>query len=147
MEIARAEKLLAEGIKELGMGNTHSAFDLFSAAAELDDSPLVRSYLGYCLAKVKGDFSSAVSLCRDAILHDSGNSEHYLNLGRIYMLRGDKKEAMRIFRDGLLQGDNRSIIEELKTLGRRKPPLIQSLPREHVLNRFLGILAGKCGLR
>jgi Flp pilus assembly protein TadD len=147
MEIAQAEKLLADGITELGRGNTRSALGLFSAAAELDDSPLPRSYLGYCLAKEKGDFPGAVSLCREAILYDSGNSEHYLNLGRIYLLRGDKKEALRTFRDGLLQEDNRTINEELKSFGRRKPPLIQCLPREHVLNRFLGILAGKCGLR
>jgi Flp pilus assembly protein TadD len=147
MESVQAEKLLADGIAELNTGNARSALGFLTAAAELDDSPLVRSYLGYCLAKEKGDFPRAVSLCREAILDDSGNSEHYLNLGRIYVLRGDKKEAMRTFRDGLLQEDNRSINEELKGFGRRKPPLFQSLPREHILNRFLGMLAVKCGLR
>ncbi len=147
MENTRAKKLFADGITELESGNVRSALGLFSEAAELDDSPRVRSYLGYCLAREKGDFSRGVSLCREAILDDSGNSAHYLNLGRIHLLRGDKREALRTFRDGLLQEDNRSIKEELKSIGRRKPPIFGSLPREHFLNRFLGIIAAKCGLR
>jgi tetratricopeptide (TPR) repeat protein len=147
MQSTKAEKLFDDGIAELKMGNVRSALGYFSAAAELDDSPLVKSYLGYCLAKEKGHFSHGVSLCREAILEDSANSDHYLNLGRIYLLSGNKKEALRIFRDGLLQEDNRGINEELKNLGRRKPPFLQFLPREHLMNRFLGILAGKCGFR
>ncbi len=147
MENTRAQKLFTDGMSELESGNVGSALGLLSEAAELDDSPKVRSHLGYCLAREKGDFFRGVSMCREAILEDSGNSSHYLNLGRIHLLRGDKREALRVFRDGLLQEDNRSIKEELRTFGQRKPPVIGSLPREHFLNRFLGIIASKCGLR
>lgn len=147
MENTQAKKLFTDGMAELESGNTRSALKFFTEAAGLDDAPQVRSCLGYCLARENGDYSRGVSLCREAIRDDSKNSVHYLNLGRIHLIRGDKKEALRIFRDGLLQEDNKSIKEELKTIGQRKPPIIGSLPREHFLNRFLGIVAAKCGFR
>jgi tetratricopeptide (TPR) repeat protein len=137
---AKAEKLLNDGRRDLDRGNTREALAQFEEAARLVRSPEILSNLAYCLAKEKGDYVIAVSLCREAMLNDSGNAAHYLNLGRVFLLAGDKRESIRVFRNGLLYEDNKHIKEELKKLGWRKIPVIHFLPREHFLNRCLGAL-------
>jgi tetratricopeptide (TPR) repeat protein len=103
--------------------------------------------MAFCLAAERQDYTRAVGLCRDALSEDPGNSEHYLNLGRIYLLQDRKRDAIRIFRDGLLHGNNPRIRDELRTLGTRKYPVLASLPREHHINIFLGKLLTKLKLR
>ncbi len=144
---AKAEKLLSDGIKELDRGNTRLALTHFEEAAELEDAPVICSYLAFCLAKERREFEKAILLCREAIRDDSANSLHYLNLGRVHLLCGDKKEAIRVFRDGLLRGENRQIKAELSRLGWRKVPVIPCLRREHFLNRYLGVFLTRCKIR
>jgi len=135
------------GMDELNAGNTKSALRFFEEAAESDENPEALSHLAFCLAKERQDFRRALSLCREALADDPGNSIHYLNLGRIYLIQDRKRDAIRVFRDGLLRGDNSRIREELRNLGKRKYPVISSLPREHNLNKFLGKLFTRLKLR
>ncbi len=89
---------------------------------------------------MRGEYESAIALCRDAIESLPGRSEHYLLLGRALVAYGDKREAIRAFRDGLLFENNPKIREELDRLGWRDLPVIQGLGRDHWLNRKLGRL-------
>jgi len=142
-----AADLFHEGMNALDAGRTHVALDCFEEASKLEDSPDIMSYLAFCLAKERKEFHRAVSLCRSAVSEDPGSSVHYLNLGRILLLDGRKREAIRVFRDGLLHENNPSIREELNKLGTRKYPVISSLPRNHRVNRVLGKLFARLGLR
>jgi tetratricopeptide (TPR) repeat protein len=147
MVYAEAGKFLTDGLRELDRGNARTALSYFEEAVQLVRSPEILSNLAYCLAKEKGEFETAVSLCNEAIEDDSANVIHYLNLGRVYLLNGKKAEAIRAFRNGLLYEDNKKIKDELKKLGWRKPPVISFLPREHFLNRCFGSLLHRRRLR
>jgi tetratricopeptide (TPR) repeat protein len=140
-------QLFDEGVSALTAGRTSAALECFEAAAELDQSPEILSNLALCLAKERRDFPRAIGLCRTAVSEEPWNSLHYLNLGRIHLLHGQRRDAIRVFRDGLLHEPNPLIRDELKGLGTRKYPVIASLPREHRVNIFLGRLFKKLRLR
>jgi tetratricopeptide (TPR) repeat protein len=95
----------------------------------------------------RGEFEQAIELCREAIDEEPGKSVNYLYLGRVYVAAGRKKEAIRIFRDGLLFEANARIDEELARLGWRDLPPFQSLGREHILNRMMGRIMRLFGLK
>jgi tetratricopeptide (TPR) repeat protein len=103
------------------------------------ETPEMISLMGYSLAKQSGQFKEGISLCKKAISLSPNNVEHYLNLGRIYLLANKRELAIRIFRTGLRIRKDSRIIEELKSLGIRKPPFLSSLSRDNPIN----IVAGK----
>jgi len=139
--------LLEKGIAAADTGNTLVALVHFEDAVKLDDSPLVRSYLAFCLAKERRQLQKAAALCREALQQEPANPVHYLNLGRIYLLAGQKDRAIQTFRQGLKKGRTPLIVRELKLLGVRKSPVLQSLGREHPLNKYLGMLLNRLGMR
>ena len=142
-----AEKLFTKGLDAIKNGNTVSALVFFEKATQLDNSPTNRSYLAYCMARERGQFKKAISVCEAAIKEESQNPIHYLNLGRIYILSGQKTEAMRVLREGLVVEENREIVNELVGLGMRKPPFIPLLKRTNPLNKYLGIVLSRLGFR
>jgi tetratricopeptide (TPR) repeat protein len=103
------------------------------------DNPEMLSIMGYSLAKESGRIKEGISLCEKALKFNPRESEHYLNLGRIYLLAGKKEHAIKVFKTGLRVGKDRRILHELKNLGVRKPPVFGGFHRDHVLN----IAAGK----
>ena len=141
------QQLVKDGIAALSAGNTSLALRHLEEAAELDETPELLSHLGYCLAKEQQDFRQAISLGKNALRDESWNSIHYLNLGRSYLLSGRRQDAIRTFRDGLLQENNPRIKEELSRLGTRKYPVIASLPREHPLNKMFGRIFTRLKIR
>jgi Tfp pilus assembly protein PilF len=142
-----AEEFYTLGMDALKQGNTVDALELLEKAVSETRNPRYCSCLGICLAKGKRDFKRAVSLCKEAIRNDPKNSLHFLNLGRVHLLAGQKKDAIRIFYMGLRHQNNQEITAELKKLGTRRPPVIPFLARENPLNKFLGKLLHKWGYR
>ncbi|ACM19270.1 TPR domain protein [Geotalea daltonii FRC-32] len=135
------------GVEAFNSGRFLSALKYFEKAVALERNPASLSRLGLCLAKEKRNFAKAISLCKEAIKHEPRNPEHFLYLGRIHLLAGQKKEAIRIFRMGLRNGRNPDISKELERLGSRKDPLLPFLGRNNPINKFLGIVLKKTGLR
>jgi len=133
-----AEELFTDSLESLKRGQTWKALELLEQAVTLERNPLYCSTLGFCLAREKGDFRKAVSFCKEAIKKEPKNSIHFLNLGRIYILANQKKDAIRIFYMGLRYSDNREIIAELHKIGRRRRPIIPFLERSNPLNKILG---------
>jgi len=142
-----ADQLVSDATAALKQGNRRLALELLEKAAQLDDRPEILSNLALCIASERNDSRQALELCRRALAEEPWNSLHYLNLGKIHLLEGRKKDAIRVFRDGLLHQANPLIKEELQRLGTRRYPVIASLPREHKLNIFLGKLFAKLRLR
>jgi tetratricopeptide (TPR) repeat protein len=140
MSNVKAEELYSMGMEALKSGNTGVAFEFLEKAVKLERNPLYCSTLALCLAKEKRDFKQAVSLCKEAIKKDPKDSIHFLYLGRIHILANQKKDAIRIFNMGLRYEENKEIIAELQSFGRRRRPVIPFLERSNPLNKYLGKL-------
>jgi tetratricopeptide (TPR) repeat protein len=147
MAVSEIENPIDEGINQLSAGRTDLALGSFRKAAAQDNSPLATSYLAYCLAKIERKYREAVALCMEARNEDPKNSDIYLNLGRVHLLAGNRKQAIQVFRLGLRHQRNIRISNELNALGHRKPPPIPFLERSNPLNKYLGIIMTKFSLR
>jgi tetratricopeptide (TPR) repeat protein len=134
-------------LDELASGRVLPALAHLEKALELLDNPSWYSYLGYCIAKQRGQLKKGIDLCHVSLGLEPEVSAHYLNLGKIYLLTGNKPEALNVLRNGMLKGKNKEIQRLLDDIGMRKPPVIASLSRNNLLNRYLGILFNKFGLR
>jgi tetratricopeptide (TPR) repeat protein len=144
---SESEKNLHQGIQLAEAGDFDTALIYLNRAAKLHNSAVAESYRAYCLAWSKGYLKAAAKDCQNAMTRDRSNPIHYLILGRILLLAGNRTKAIRTFRLGLKAAPNPLIIEELKQLGLRKPAVISSLERDHVLNRLLGKILAALRLR
>ncbi len=136
-----------QALEALAAGRTLAALAHVEKALNLKDNPSWYSYLGYCIAKQRGQIKKGIELCLSSLELEPDEPVHYLNLGKINLLYGNKPEALKVFREGMLKGGNEEIKRLLNEIGVRKPPPISFLPRDNPLNRFLGILFSKIGLR
>ncbi len=147
MASTEGEKLFNKGSNALARGDTLAALAYFERAVQIEDCPLYSSHLAFCIAKERGQYQLAVTLCEKAIAKEPKSSVHRLNLGRIYFIAQKRSDAIRTFREGLQYERNQHIIDELEKLGTRKPPFIPFLKRENFINKYLGIFLRRIGLR
>jgi tetratricopeptide (TPR) repeat protein len=142
------KELFARGVAAVDSGDTVNGLLFLEKTGEaFFENPVYCSYLAVCIARERQEFELAVRLCMDAIAIEPKKTLHHLNLGKVYLAAGDKKEAIRAFRDGLLHGRNDLISAELSALGWRKPPVIPALDRKNPLNVFLGKWTTRLNLR
>jgi uncharacterized protein HemY len=147
MSSEEMDLLTQKGIEAAEKGYFHSAQVFLGQVAEHRNTPELHTYLAYCQAKGQGRMHSAAKVCRESIKREPNNSLHYLILGRILLMAGEKGKAIDAFRQGLKTNPNPKIINELKKLGLRKPAIIKSLKRNHPINRMLGRVFSTIGLR
>jgi uncharacterized protein HemY len=147
MSAEELDILTQKGIEAAEKGYIHSAQVFLGQVAEHRNTPELNTYLAYCLAKGQGRMHSAAKACRESIKREPGNSLHYLILGRVLLMAGEKGKAIDAFRQGLKTSPSPKIIQELKKLGLRKPAVIKSLKRNHPINRMLGRVFSTIGFR
>jgi tetratricopeptide (TPR) repeat protein len=147
MSHEEAAQAVAKGLEALNRDHVYLSMVCFEQAIHLERTPLTCSCLAYCLAKVRGSFPEAVALAREAISLEPENPTHYLYLGRIHILAKERKDAVEVLRQGLEHKKSPEIIRELEALGARKPAIFKWLPRSHPLNRCLGLLLDRLGMR
>jgi tetratricopeptide (TPR) repeat protein len=147
MSAEEIDELTQKGIEAAEKGYIHSAQVFLGQVAEQRNTPELNTYLAYCLAKGQGRIHSAAKTCRESIKREPGNSLHYLILGRILLMAGEKGKAIEAFRQGLKTNPNPKIIDELKKLGLRKPAVLKNLKRNHPINRVLGRVFSTIGIR
>lgn len=140
-------ELCAKGIRLHDEGQFIAALSFFEKALQTSPTPLVQSYLGVCIAAERGQVNRGIALCGEAIAAEPGNPVHHLNLARIQIRAGRKPEALATLRRGLATGENAEIRVLLDQLGARRPPLFPALPRSQPLNRILGLILVRLGLR
>jgi hypothetical protein len=146
-------------------GDTLHGLIALECSPELRTIPAAESYLGYCMAKERGQVREAVRLCQAALHAEPNNPAHYLNLGRVLLLAQDKARAIATFWKGISnapgaepgvlieraqRGHSREhglILDELRRLGIRRKAPFASLHRTHPLNRMAGKLLATLGLR
>jgi tetratricopeptide (TPR) repeat protein len=97
------------------------------------------SYLGLCLALVEKNYDGAIDLCQRAIEMRPGETAHYVNLVRVYVAAGKRKQAVSLCDDALkiLPSDDR-ILALRQELGVRAQPPVPFLSRENPINQALG---------
>ncbi|WP_243373934.1 tetratricopeptide repeat protein [Geotalea sp. SG265] len=147
MSSTEPEKIFTRGLTAFKSDDTLTALVLFEKACQLENNPGFFSYLAYCLAKERGQYKKAIALCKESMEKEPDKHAHYLNLGRIYVLMGNKPDAILAFREGLARGVCPEISEQLERLGARKKPVIRFMRRDNPINKFIGLLLGKLGLR
>lgn len=141
------DKLFLRALEALASGETPAALALLERAIKKGDNQSWHSYLGFCLAKERGQFKAGSDLCLGAIKREPDNPVHYLNLAKVHLIAGQKPDALRVLRQGMAAGGNPEIVELLDQLGNRKPPVVTFLAREHALNKYLGRLLHRLGMR
>ena len=142
-----AQKEFDRAQQELDRNNVLAALACLERALGIWNDPLWHSRLGFCIAKERGQITRAFELCHTSIEHDPDNPLHYLYLGKIYLVAGNTYDALQAFRQGMTLGGHPEIERVLDAIGTRKFPVISFLSRENLLNRSLGIILGRLGLR
>lgn len=147
--MGEAEELFSRGREALKKGKTLEALALFEKAFNIEpENPRYQSFFGLCIACERGKIKEAITLCERAIQSEPHKVEGFLNLGRVYKSAGLKLRAIEVLRKGLkTDNKNPEIIAELQSIGLRNKAIIPSLSRGHFLNKYLGIILSKLGLR
>jgi tetratricopeptide (TPR) repeat protein len=138
-----------EGKPQSALKNLHRALLMYlgieNAPATIDNRmaerlpPDLLSYYGLCIAIVEKRVHEGILLCQNAIAKDLLRPDYYLNLGRVYLESDQKAKALGTFRRGLEMTErNSDLVRELKKFGTRQKPVLDSLPRDHLLNRTIG---------
>jgi Flp pilus assembly protein TadD len=143
------EEYFKAGLVLLKRGNDREAAKAFRRAHEMAPSePRYLSYFGLCLARVERRTKEAVRLCEKAAREDFYRSDIFLNLGRVYLLAGNRKKAYGAFRQGhRVDRTDRELRAELEKMGMRRPPVLGFLRRENPVNRIAGKVRDKLTLR
>jgi tetratricopeptide (TPR) repeat protein len=142
-----SERLFRRAAAAFDAGETAPALALLERALKEQAHPAWHSYLGYCIAKERGQVRRGIELCREALVVDAENPVHYLNLARIHLVTGKKGEALAVLREGMSVEENGEILALLNRLGTRKPPVLSFLSRDHFLNKILGRILSRLRLR
>ena len=142
-----AAKEFSLGMAALAIDDTLTALAHLERALRQYDHPGWHSYLGYCIAKERGQYRKGLELCQSSLAVEPGHPAHLLNLGRVHLLNGNKVEALRILREAATKGGGPELVRLLESLGTRGTPLIPMLSRKNPINRYLGLLLNRLGLR
>lgn len=144
---ACAEKEFLRARRELDEGNVLAALACLERALKISDDPRWHSCFGFCIAKERGHITRGLELCRTALEREPQNSEHYLYLGKVHLLAGNKVDALTILRQGMHIDGSPEIALLLSSIGNRKQPVIASLPRDNPVNKWLGFILNRLGVR
>lgn len=149
MLVRPAEQSFDKGMEALVRGEGVKALALFEAAIRLDrqfraerPQPRYLSFYGLCLGLEAKRWKEAVDLCREAMAAESYNPDLHLNLGRVLLAAGRRKEGFEALRRGLEVDDQHEGLKRtMSSLGSRRRPALPFLSRSHPLNKMLGKMA------
>ncbi|MFY9270227.1 MAG: tetratricopeptide repeat protein [Candidatus Manganitrophaceae bacterium] len=112
----------------------------FSNRAEEELPPLLLSSLGLVYAMARNNVSNGLAYCQKALSVNALHPDVHYHLGLVYLKIGDKKKALSAFQKALrLSPRHTGVSSQLTQLGVRKKPVISFLPRNHFLNKYIGI--------
>jgi Tfp pilus assembly protein PilF len=135
-----SEEIFKEGVILLKRNQLRDAMVAFKRA--LDMRPKEARYLSYyglCLAATGKRPREGVKLCEKAAAEVFYRPELFLNLGKAWIIAGNRDKAQEAFRTGLvLDSGNREIMAQLESLGIRKPLFFPFFDRRNALNRWVG---------
>jgi len=97
------------------------------------------SFFGLCVALVQKKYKDAIDLCKRALELEFYNSDHYINLMKVYVAAGNRKKALETIEAGLkLHPEDESLLHARRSLGVRARPAVPFLDRANPINVSLG---------
>ena len=97
------------------------------------------SLYGVLLATAGHKRSEGMKYCERALLLGQDDAQNYLNLARVHKFSGHKGKAIYVLRKGLqVIGSHPGLQREIERLSPRRGPVLGSLHRDHVVNKYLG---------
>jgi Tfp pilus assembly protein PilF len=139
------EEMYKSGVILLKRNMLNEATAAFRRALELRPKEArYLSYYGLCLAAAGNRPKEGLRMCEKAADEVFYRPELFLNLGKACVLTGSHEKAQDAFRKGLsLDRGNREIVDQLESLGIRKPPVFPFLDRKNALNKWVGLVRHK----
>jgi Flp pilus assembly protein TadD len=131
-----------QGLTLLRDNHAYRALPHMQRAVDLDkNNPYYMSYLGVVLARSEKKWGEAEKLCDAAVRLKRNQAQLYLNLAEVYSSAGRREDAVEALQAGLkfARRDIR-LNMAMNRLSSRRPPVLSFLPRQHSLNRNLGLL-------
>lgn len=111
-------------------------------------NPAYLSLLGLLIARERGQLKRGLELAHQAVEQGARDPELCLNLAWIYLKADRRDEAVRWIDAGLEKTPgHEGLARERRLLGMRRPPVLGFLPRSHPLNKVLGLMGARLGLR
>ena len=134
-----AFKEFRDGLSFLRGGDAHKALPHLRAALDCEpDNPFYISYLGLAIAASEQKWAEAEKLCHSAMRMNRRQAQLYLNLAEVYVAADRKLDAADILARGLHYSPHDLRLKmALDRLAIRRPPVVQFLPRTHLINRNL----------
>jgi hypothetical protein len=124
-----------------GYASLHAAYGQASETPPPSDG---LSHYGLCVAVIEKQTSKGAALCRTAVNQQFFNSVHFVNLVRLYVIRGNRKAAVDALQEGLTRLPNdKALLRVREEIGHRKAPVVSFLPRSNPINAALGKLRRK----
>ena len=106
----------------------------------------VDAYHAASTALAGGDLVSGLQSCLVAVKKAGPVADVFCALGTVLLSTGDRARAHATFSRGLkIDPLHPYLRAKVRSMGMRRPPVLRSLPREHVANRFLGALRQRLG--
>ncbi|MFA6956444.1 MAG: hypothetical protein WC538_11285 [Thermoanaerobaculia bacterium] len=117
---------------------------VYGRSGELPPPPDGLSHYGLCVAILERQTRKGAALCRTAINHQFFNSAHFVNLVRLYIIRGNRKAAVETLHEGLTRLPNdRALLTVQDEIGHREEPIVGFLHRDNPINEALGKMRAK----
>ncbi|MDA8168566.1 MAG: hypothetical protein M0Z59_02575 [Nitrospiraceae bacterium] len=143
-----AREYFIKGLEFLRRGDALGALYNFEKSYSLDSTSLLcKSYIALLTATERGQMGRSVKTLEEIVAKTPEEPAIYLNLGKLYIRGGKKKEAIEVVRQGLRQGPLPEAEEFLEKLGTRRTPVFRFLRRDHFLNKYSGLLIKKLGIK
>lgn len=145
-----AVRLFKRGISLLKRGYPEDAAECLEKILDMGyDSAACYSWLGVAIARSRyGDIIKAEEYCRKAINKAYYRPQYYNNLAEVYLIWGKKQKAIKAMGNTLNLDDcNKPAQSELSHLGLRSRLFIPFLSRRNPINKYLGIILTRLGLR
>src|SRR3954447_16686037 len=140
-------KQIAEAIEATQEEDYLRGLTIFLDTYGTDEVPAIQtsksaqglSYFGLCVALVRKEYKHGIELCRRAIDLEFYHADHYANLGRIYLVMGNRKKALETVETGLRMNMNHERLRAVRRMiGIRSKPAVPFLDRANPINVSLG---------
>jgi tetratricopeptide (TPR) repeat protein len=139
------DEIFAQGLQFLKRNRLAEACNAFRRAFKQNpDNPLYLSYYGLIVALAEDNLQDGVNFCRAAIYRAAYEPQCYLNLCKVYSKAGQRKKALEALLKGLNFEKNNTLLKmEMKRMGIRRKSFLPFLPRDHFLNKSIGMFTHK----
>lgn len=143
-----AERWYKRGAELARLGRYHEAVEpleqaLAYSGEESDPNfqRALRSYYGLSIAMAHGELLRGFRLCNDAIKKGPLRADLYMNLARVAIKSGRKNLAVESLWTALsISPRDRSAWTLMAQIGYRRPPVLEFLPRDNTINKYLGLI-------